>query len=568
MGVDRPEDALAAPVGRTERGAGAAVILEHRTVLYVEDNRANFRLMERIVAHRKELRLIGAERGRIGLEMAGTDPPDLILLDLHLPDISGQELLDHLKDDPRTAEIPVVIVSADATPGQIDRLLAAGAQSYFDKTTGHCFDIGLIRQHLHCDSSPFIPWTRLKHTHNYAEWILTSRVSKVIALRGSIHTAESGRTTRGDLAEQKSMDKEIILSSRILIVDDQTENVRLLERILRKAGYSRLEGITDSRKALNVFSEFQPDLVALDLQMPFVDGFALLKQLRSRIPMGAFVPILILTADNSRKAKQTALSLGAKDFLTKPFDVEETLLRIYNLLETRWLHVELQNHNATLEERVSERTRDLELAQLEILQRLALAAEYRDDCTGQHTQRVGTLAAVLARAIGLPADQIELIRLSAPLHDVGKIGIPDGVLLKPSKLTDAEYLQIKRHTEIGRIILSGSNFAILQMAERIALYHHERWDGNGYHRLSGDAIPLEARIVSVADVFDVITHDRPYKNAESVEVAIDCIRQESGKQFDPNLVDVFCQLVAGGDLGKLAEIFERDSELKVGTLGV
>jgi putative two-component system response regulator len=360
------------------------------------------------------------------------------------------------------------------------------------------------------------------------------------------------------------MEKEIILNSRILIVDDQVGNVRLLERILTKAGYSRLEGIIDSRKALNVFSEFKPDLVALDLQMPFVDGFDLLKQLRSRIPSGTFVPILILTADNSRKAKQAALSLGAKDFLTKPFDVEETLLRIYNLLETRWLHVELQNQNTTLEERVSERTRDLELAQLEILQRLALAAEYRDDCTGRHTQRVGNLAAILARAIGLAADQIELIRLSAPLHDVGKIGIPDGILLKPSKLTDDEYLQIKRHTEIGRIILSGSNFSILQMAERIALYHHERWDGNGYHKLSGDAIPLEARIVSVVDVFDVITHDRPYKRAESLETAMDCIRQESGKQFDPNLVDMFCQLVAGGDLAKLAEVFERDSDPRVG----
>jgi putative two-component system response regulator len=359
------------------------------------------------------------------------------------------------------------------------------------------------------------------------------------------------------------MDKEIIKNSRILIIDDQAENVRLLERILNKAGYSRLEGITDSRKALNAFSESKPDLVALDLQMPFVDGFDLLKQLRSRIPSGTFVPILILTADNSRKAKQTALSLGAKDFLTKPFDVEETLLRIYNLLETRWLHVELQNQNTTLEERVSERTRDLELAQLEILQRLALAAEYRDDCTGQHTQRVGILAAVLARAIGLAADQIELIRLSAPLHDVGKIGIPDGILLKPSKLTDEEYLQIKRHTEIGRIILSGSNFSILQMAERIALYHHERWDGNGYHRLSGDTIPLEARIVSVVDVFDVITHDRPYKRAEGLETAIDCIRQESGKQFDPNLVDVFCQLVAGGDLAKLAEIFDGNIAVRV-----
>jgi putative two-component system response regulator len=296
----------------------------------------------------------------------------------------------------------------------------------------------------------------------------------------------------------------------------------------------------------------------MDLQMPHVDGFALLKQLRSRIPAGAFVPVLVLTSDNSKKTRQQALSLGAKDFLTKPFDIEEALLRIYNLLETRLLNVELQNYSLTLEERVLARTRDLELAQLEILQRLALAAEYRDDCTGRHTQRVGTLAAVLGRAIGLPADQIELIRMSAPLHDVGKIGIPDGVLLKPSRLTDAEYIQIKRHTEIGRLILSGSNFAILQMAERIALYHHERWDGNGYHKLAGETIPLEARIVSVADVFDVITHDRPYKQAQSAEFAIGCLRRESGKQFDPSLIEVFCQLVVGGDLAKLAEVFARD----------
>jgi putative two-component system response regulator len=354
------------------------------------------------------------------------------------------------------------------------------------------------------------------------------------------------------------MQKEIILNSRILIVDDQAENVLLLERILKRAGYGHLHSVTDSRKALHAFSSFQPDLVAMDLRMPNMDGFALLKQMRSRIPVGSYVPVLMLTADGGRKARQEALSLGAKDFLTKPFDVEEALLRIYNLLETRWLHVELQRHNATLEERVSARTRDLELAQLEILQRLALAAEYRDDCTGQHTQRVGTLAAVLGRAIGLPKEQVELIRLSAPLHDVGKIGIPDGVLLKPSKLTDSEYTQIKRHTEIGRIILSGSSFAILQMAERIALYHHERWDGNGYNRLAGEAIPIEARIVSVADVYDVITHERPYKKAESPEVAINSIREESGKQFDPNIVDVFCQLVVAGDLSKLGEALDHD----------
>lgn len=353
------------------------------------------------------------------------------------------------------------------------------------------------------------------------------------------------------------MQKEIIQNSRILIVDDQPENVLLLERALRGVGYMHIATLTDSRKALTLFTEFQPDLVATDLRMPHVDGFSLLKQLRSRVPTGSFVPVLVLTADNSRKAKQEALTLGAKDFLTKPIDVAEATLRIYNLLETRWLHVELRKHSESLEEKVRARTEDLEQAQLEILQRLALAAEYRDDCTGQHTQRVGELAAVLARAAGLPKEHVELIRRAAPLHDVGKIGIADGILLKPSKLTDEEYVQIKRHTDIGKIILSGSRFPILQMAERIALYHHERWDGLGYYSLKGEDIPLEARIVSIVDVFDVITHSRPYKEAQSFEVALNSIVEEREKQFDPGLVDIFLDLQPSRGLRDLNAAIEQ-----------
>ena len=362
------------------------------------------------------------------------------------------------------------------------------------------------------------------------------------------------------------MQKEIIQDSRILIVDDQAANVLLLERALRAGGYNNLASITDSRKALATFSEFEPDLVAMDLRMPHVDGFALLKQLRSRIPSDAFVPVLVLTADNTRKAKQEALTLGAKDFLTKPIDVAEALLRIYNLLETRWLYIELQRNNETLEEKVRDRTRELDQAQLEILQRLALAAEYRDDCTGQHTQRVGELAAMLCHAVGLPAEHVEVIRRAAPLHDVGKIGIPDGILLKPNKLTSEEYTQIKRHTDIGGMILSGSKFAILQMAERIARYHHERWDGAGYYGLKGDAIPLEARIVSIVDVFDVITHSRPYKEASSFNVALDAIRQEKGKQFDPDLVNAFLGLQPTLGLGELGAALQKEVPRLVQTL--
>ena len=354
------------------------------------------------------------------------------------------------------------------------------------------------------------------------------------------------------------MRKEIIQNSRILIIDDRPENVLLLERMLTEAGYRYLRGITDSRQALTHFSDFCPDLVAIDLRMPHVDGFALLKQLRSRVPDGAFVPTLVLTADSSRKSRQEALSLGAKDFITKPLDRDETLLRIYNLLETRWLHAELQAHNETLEEKVKERTRQLEAAQLEILERLALASEYRDDCTGRHTRRVGELAALLAATISLPPDHVELIHRAAPLHDIGKIGIPDGILLKPGKLTPEEYVHIKTHTDIGRIILSGSKFPILQTAERIALYHHERWDGTGYYNLKGHAIPIEARIVGVVDMFDVITHSRPYKAAASIEAAIELIRQERERQFDPSLVDAFCELQNRPDILRLSSALENE----------
>jgi putative two-component system response regulator len=353
------------------------------------------------------------------------------------------------------------------------------------------------------------------------------------------------------------MQKEIIQNSRILIIDDQPENVLLLERTLRTAGYRHLRTLTDSRKVLATFTEFQPDLIATDLRMPYIDGFSLIKQLRMWVPAGTYIPVLVLTADNSRQAKQEALALGAKDLLNKPIDLNEALLRIYNLLETRWLHVELKKHSETLEEKVRARTEDLEQAQLEILQRLALAAEYRDDCTGQHTQRVGEQAALLARAINLPKDHIELIRRAAPLHDVGKIGIPDGILLKPDKLTADEYSQIKHHTDIGKIILSGSKFPILQMAERIALYHHERWDGKGYYGLKGEGIPLEARIVSIVDVFDVITHARPYKAAQSIEDAIDAIVAERERQFDPRLVDVFLELQPTRGLGNLNAAVDR-----------
>lgn len=337
---------------------------------------------------------------------------------------------------------------------------------------------------------------------------------------------------------------EEIKRCRILMVDDQSDNIELLTRILTRAGYSNLCPTTDSRRVLPLFAESQPDIILMDLHMPHLDGLALLEQLGPQIPEGTFLPIVVLTADITREAKLKVLSMGAKDFLNKPLDRTEVLLRIQNLLHTRCLHLQLQDQNKILEEKVRQRTRSLEEARIEVVRRLARASEFRDDDTGQHTYRVSELAAATAAAFGLPPAEVELIRMGAALHDVGKIGIPDEILLKRGRLTDQEYAQMKTHTLIGSEILASSQHALLQLAEAIALNHHERWDGAGYPRgLKGEEIPLAGRIVCVADVFDALTNERPYKLAWTVADALAELERLKGKMFDPQVVGVFRTVV-------------------------
>lgn len=328
--------------------------------------------------------------------------------------------------------------------------------------------------------------------------------------------------------------------ARILIVDDEEPNVLLLERLLARAGYQHIFSTTDSRRALALVEGCLPDLILLDLRMPHVDGLTLLAEISSRVANDDFLPILVLTADVRDEAKERALSCGAMDFLTKPLQRTEVLLRIKNLLSTRSLHRRLQRHNQELEERVNERTRELEEARLEILQRLTQAAEFRDDITGQHTRRVGEMAARIAAALNLPAREVELIRRAAPLHDLGKIAIPDAVLLKPGRLTSEEFELMKLHTVQGAQLLSGGRSELIQLAETIALCHHERWDGQGYPRgLKGEEIPLPARVVALADFHDALSHDRPYRPAWPRERVAEEIRGETGRHFDPQVVSAF-----------------------------
>jgi putative two-component system response regulator len=350
---------------------------------------------------------------------------------------------------------------------------------------------------------------------------------------------------------------EAIANARLLIVDDELGNVVMLEEMLRESDYNAIESTTDPFEVIDLVSSYRPDLILLDLMMPGMDGMAIMQKLHEQGEEYRQVPILVLTADVSPTTRRLALSKGAKDFLTKPFDVTELLLRIRNLLENRFLYLDLERQNTILEQRVRARTGQLEGANLRIrdyaleleeahfetLERLALAGEFRDDDTGHHTQRVAFTTAEMARIMGFLPEQVRWIQQAARLHDVGKIGISDLILLKPGKLTKEEFDLMKTHTTIGAKLFSNAQSDVIQIAERIAHSHHEWWSGAGYPRgLKEVEIPVEARLLAVADVFDALTHDRPYKKAWATDEAVAEIQGQSGTHFDPTIVEIFMTL--------------------------
>lgn len=325
-------------------------------------------------------------------------------------------------------------------------------------------------------------------------------------------------------------------SDCILVADDLPENVRLIQAVLSRNGYPNVHTTTESRSVMAMYAELNPDIVLLDLHMPGADGLTVMRDLNAANAGKTFLPIIILTGDLSPQAKRDALDAGAADFVAKPFDSTEVLLRVRNLLSTRRLHLQLTQENLTLEQRVKERTDALAASRIEVLERLAMATERRDDITGEHTRRVGQLSAEIAEVLGESADRVELIRRTAPIHDIGKIAIPDSILHKVGALTADESAIMRTHTTIGASILAGGDHELIITAERIALTHHERYDGLGYpNRLAGEDIPLEGRICAVADFFDALTHDRPYRLAVPREFVLLDIQRGAGTQFDPRV---------------------------------
>lgn len=334
------------------------------------------------------------------------------------------------------------------------------------------------------------------------------------------------------------LEEKTIKEAKILIVDDQPANVTLIEKMLDIDGYLNVISTTDPTQVEAIYMEQNSDLVLLDLNMPVMDGYQVLSKIREVDP--DYPPIIVLTAQSDRESRIKALDLGARDFLAKPFDRVELMTRIRNMLEVRIMTKAIKNQNLVLDGMVKERTQELNDTRLEVIRRLGRAAEYRDDMTGFHIIRMSQYSQLLALAAGMSEAEAEVVLNASPMHDIGKIGIPDRVLLKPGKLDAEEWKIMQTHVDIGVEILSGSNSILMNMAAEIAQNHHEKWDGSGYPcALKGEDIPLTGRVVAIADVFDALTTERPYKKAWPIEEAIEFLKGQSGKHFDPKLVELF-----------------------------
>lgn len=338
--------------------------------------------------------------------------------------------------------------------------------------------------------------------------------------------------------------------NKIMIVDDSPTSVMFLEKMLRQYGFKNILAINDSRMVIEKYMDFEPDLLLLDLVMPHFDGFDVLEQL-DELNESSYLPVIVITSQNDKENKLKALSMGAQDFIGKPFDDSEVITRINNFLNVRQMQNKIKNYNQWLEDKIRENNDEITALQTDLILRLLRAAETRDFNTGGHITRIGEYAYILSQALGMSEERSQTLSDACKMHDIGKIGIPDGILLKPAKLNDEEWETMKTHTLKGAEILKGSPSENIKLAEEIALTHHEKWDGTGYpNGLKGEDIPLSGRIMALIDVFDALLNDRPYKKAWDLEQTIFYIQTENGRHFDPRIVKAFME-----NLSKFKEIY-------------
>jgi putative two-component system response regulator len=326
------------------------------------------------------------------------------------------------------------------------------------------------------------------------------------------------------------------MKKRILAVDDQSMVADMVGLWLTESGYD-CDVAVSARQALAMLAQNTYDLMVSDVIMPDMSGIELLVQVKAHFPNLA---VLMATGVDDRNTAIQAIQLGAYGYIIKPFTLNEFLINVANALERSRLTRESLNCREVLEEEVRARTAEVRRREEEIALRLISAAGHRDEETGEHIKRIGLYSVVLASALGWDEDRIDHLRVGAPMHDVGKIGIPDSILRKPGRLTAAEYQVIKQHPRIGAGILGGSKIPLLQTASDIALYHHEKWDGSGYPEgLSGTQIPEAARVVAIADVYDALSNDRVYRAMYPEKEVLGIMEKKKGRHFDPDILDCF-----------------------------
>ena len=338
---------------------------------------------------------------------------------------------------------------------------------------------------------------------------------------------------------------EELRQSKILIVDDNIDNVQLLEHMLDEEYFDNVISTTDPTQVLNLHQIHRFDLILLDIRMPQMSGLDVIDALKSVMAKDDYLSVLVLTAQTDDETKKQALEAGARDFLVKPFRNWEVMQRIRNLLETRVYFNRQKQKVNILEEEVGRRTKEIRDTQLQVVRTLGRAAEFRDNETGMHIIRMSKMCEMIARAMGQDEQYCELLLNAAPMHDVGKIGIPDSILLKPGRLNEDERIKMDEHASIGADILAGDNIPLMELAREIAVSHHEKWDGSGYpSALAGKDIPLSGRIAAVSDVFDALMSKRHYKEPWTMEAALEFIDSQTGKHFDPDVVTAFKGIVS------------------------